>query len=209
MKNLLKMFLLRCKFRKKQVEFGKNTQVSVSSVFEGYNKIGKESSFSGVMGYASYIGNNCSINAKIGKYCCIASRVNTVSGTHPTKEWVSVHPAFYSTKKQCGMTYAEEDRFSEYKSIIEIGNDVWIGDSVLILDGVKIGDGAIVAAGAVVTKDVPPYAIVGGVPAKVIRYRFSDKEIEYLLNLKWWNRPEQWIKENADKFSDINNLLIQ
>lgn len=209
MKKLLKMFLLRSKFRKKQVEFGKNTQVSVSSVFEGYNKIGKDSSFSGIMGYASYIGNDCSINAKIGKYCCIASNVKTVRGTHPTKEWVSVHPAFYSTKKQCGMTYVEEDRFSEYKSIIEIGNDVWIGDSALILDGVKIGDGAIVAAGAVVTKDVPPYAIVGGVPAKVIRYRFSDKEIEYLLNLKWWNKPEQWIKENADKFSDINNLLLQ
>ncbi len=207
MKKFVKLLFLKLKFRNRNVKFQKGSQISVSSTFDGYNKIGRDSTFSGSMGYASYIGNSCSINAKIGKYCCIASRVNTVRGTHPTKDWVSVHPAFYSPLKQCGFTYSEEERFSEFKSPIEIGNDVWIGDSVLILDGVHIGDGAIVAAGSVVNKDVPPYAIVGGIPAKIIRYRFNDDEIAWLNEFRWWDKPEDWIKENAGNFADIKNFV--
>lgn len=73
---------------------------------------------------------------------------------------------------------------------VEIENDVWIGTSVIIMDGVKIGDGAILAAGSVVTNNVPPYAIVGGVPAKIMKYRFNSDEIEYLLSFKWWDKDE-------------------
>ena len=104
------------------------------------------------------------------------------------------------------MTYSKERRFEEFKAQIEIGNDVWIGDSAIIMDGVKIGDGSIIAAGAVVTKDVPPYAIVGGVPAKIIRYRFDEDDINFLLELSWWEKDKKWIKENAEKFSDIRNF---
>lgn len=207
MRKNIKMLILKYKFRKKNVGFKKGAQVSANAVFEGNNRIGCNSSFSGSMGYASYIGDDCRINAKIGKYCCIASNVKTVKGAHPTKDWASVHPAFYSPLKQCGFTYTEVERFSEFKPPIEIGNDVWIGDSVLLLDGVHIGDGAIIAAGAVVNKDVPSYAIVGGVPAKIIRYRFSDDEISMLMKLKWWDKPEGWIKENAEKFSNVKNLF--
>lgn len=105
------------------------------------------------------------------------------------------------------MTYSDDEKYTEFKRQIEIGNDVWIGDSVLILDGVKIGDGAVLAAGAVVTADVPPYAIVGGVPAKVIRYRFNEDEIEHLIKLKWWDKSEQWIKENAHLFSNVKKFI--
>lgn len=206
MKNTLKRFLLKTKYGRRNVKFAKGSQIAMSSVFGGCNIIGKNSRFSGSLGYASYIGEDCLINAKVGKFCSIASCVRTVRGSHPSKTWVSTHPAFFSTNMQCGMTFSNKQKFVEFKTPIEIGNDVWIGDSVLILDGVKIGDGSIIAAGAVVTKDVPPYSIVGGVPAKVIKYRFDNSEINLLVSLKWWDKPETWLKENADKFSDIRNF---
>jgi acetyltransferase-like isoleucine patch superfamily enzyme len=83
--------------------------------------------------------------------------------------------------------------FVEYKRIL-IGNDVWIGARAVVLDGVIIGDGAIIGACAVVTKDVPPYAIVVGVPAKIVRYRFSEKKIRQFLELQWWEWPPEEIK---------------
>ena len=75
-----------------------------------------------------------------------------------------------------------------------------------IMDGVSIGNGAVVAAGAVVTKDVPPYAIVGGVPAKIIKYRFTPDQIEFLQQFKWWNMPEDWIRENWQLFDNIQKF---
>ena len=81
------------------------------------------------------------------------------------------------------------------------------GQSVEILNGVKIGNGAVIGAGAIVVKDVPPYAVVGGVPAKVIKYRFSKNEIEKLQEIKIWDKDLKWIKENADKLNDIKNFV--
>lgn len=184
-----------------------DAEVSLTSQLEGYNRIGKNTFFSGSMGYASYLGENCHIVACIGRFCSIASRVVTVRGSHPTRDWASTHPAFFSTQKQCGMTFVTEDKFEECKQPIVIGNDVWIGDSALLLEGITIGDGAIVAAGAVVTSDVVPYSIVAGVPAREIRKRFPVETIEQILKLKWWDKSIDWIYTHAEEFADADNLI--
>ena len=95
-----------------------------------------------------------------------------------------------------------DDNFS-----VVAGNDVWIGDRVLIKGGVRIGDGAVIGMGAVVTKDVPPYAVVGGVPARIIKMRFSENQISELLSQNIWEKPIEWIEENAEKFESIESFL--
>ena len=177
-----------------------------STKFEGANVVNEYTFFVGNIGYASYLGSNCHIAANIGRYCSIASNVRTVGGDHPT-DWISTSPVFYSTTKQCGITYVREELYKEKTDLVEIGNDVWIGEGSLIIGGIHIGDGAVVAAGAVVTKDVPPYAIVGGVPAKLIRYRFDDDTVKKLMKLKWWEKSEIWIKSNLSSFNNVNAFL--
>ena len=108
--------------------------------------------------------------------------------------------------------YKDEFYYIDEKKhyLCEIGNDVWIGTGALLVcskKALKIGDGAIIAAGSVVIDDVPPYALVAGCPAKVVKYRFEKKEIEQLLKLKWWNKDEQWLKSNINKFAKIEEFL--
>ena len=186
-----------------------------SAKLSGKNKIGRRTDIANsIIGYGSYIGDDSYLRrTQIGKYCSIGNDVKVLYGTHPTKEFVSTHPAFYSTVEQAGFTWVEKECFQERhyaipeeKISVVIGNDVWIAGHVQILEGVRIGDGAIVAAGAVVTKDVPDYAIVGGVPAKVLGWRFEDEEREWLKKLQWWNKDEAWIKEHAKDFDDISKL---
>ncbi len=112
------------------------------------------------------------INAKIGKFCSIAANVSIGPGVHLTTG-VSTHPVFYLKNTPLVKKYCEEDLFESSKQCI-IGNDVWIAEKAIILDGITIGDGAIIAAGAVVIKDVEPYSIVGGIPAKHIKYRMVE-----------------------------------
>ena len=205
MKQLIKFIILKLKNIGKNVKFH-ISNIAVSSEFEGNNRIGKSTFFAGKIGFGSYLGENCHIVADIGRYCCIANNVVTAIGKHPTSQWISIHPAFFSTKKQGGFTFVSENKFCETNGKISIGNDVWIGTNVTILDGVSIGDGAVVAAGSVVTKNVEPYTIVAGVPAKVIDKRFDDNEIGILKKLKWWDKDLNWIKENANKFDNIKNF---
>lgn len=141
-------------------------------------------------------------NARIGSFCSIGPHVIIGAGTHPIKYFVSTHPMFFSTGKQAQVTFADKSYFDELCPIT-IGNDVWIGAKAYICDGITIGDGAIIAAGAVVTKNIPPYAMVGGVPAKVIRYRFSEEQISFLLKDAWWNKDIHWLKEHYKDMHDI------
>ena len=128
-------------------------------------------------------------NVKIGRYCSVAKHVDIGLSQHPVN-WLSVTPRQYFRDFARWSSFAGKEvavkPFDGVSGMTEIGNDVWIGERVIIMSGVKIGDGAIVAAGAVVTKDVPSYAVVGGVPARVIKYRFDEPTIRRLLDLQWW-----------------------
>lgn len=205
-KRLIKWLRVRVKYPRVTLCHG--ADVSMDSSFEGEARIGTQTRFDGQMGRCSYIGEQCSLNeAKIGRYCSISSFVRSYAGEHPLHH-VSTSPVFYSTLRQCGITYADRQRFDEASKCVEgrysvvIGDDVWIGAGAAILGGVRIETGAVIAAGAVVTHDVPPYAIVGGVPAKAIGKRFDDALAARLLASRWWELPEDVLCTHADCFDN-------
>lgn len=194
-----------------------NNVIIIDSEFEGHNMISNDVCIvKSRIGHHTYINNNTQLgHTTIGAYCSIADHVRTCFGSHPTSVFVSTHPSFYyNTKKELGYSFSDIPitstnvyKYAKEKYVVAIGNDVWIGSHVLIMDGVTIGDGAVVGAGAVVTKDVPPYAIVGGVPAKIIRYRFPEKMIQQLLDIQWWNKSHEWISNNCHIFNDVESFL--
>jgi acetyltransferase-like isoleucine patch superfamily enzyme len=142
----------------------------------------------------------------IGRYCSIADKVTIIAGGEHDKDWVSTYP-FIPVWKVDNLYYMQKPR---NKGNITIGNDVWISNNVIILSGVTISDGSVVGAGSVVTKDVPPYCIVAGNPAKIIKKRFSDEIIEKLLAIAWWNWDKDKIYANlhlmdkVDKFTELH-----
>ncbi|MDC3105305.1 CatB-related O-acetyltransferase [bacterium] len=217
MLKLIKQFLIKYKLKKSfDVSFGFKSSVSLSCSFEGKNVIGANTSFmNSTIGLASYISVNCKLNKiKIGRFCSLGQNIVNDVGRHPSSVFVSTHPCFFSVNKQAGFTFSKKTLFEEHlyvdvekKYYVEIGNDVWIGNNVTLFDGIKIGDGAIIASGAIVTKDVEPYSIVGGIPAKLIRMRFTEEQIESLKKIKWWQNDFKWIKENSTFFSDINKFI--
>lgn len=179
------------------------------STFEGYNQLTPGTlAFSARVGRASYIGGARVQNCRIGAFCSIGARTR-IGGLsrHPT-HWLSTHPAFFSPRAQAGFSFVDALHFDEVADVT-IGNDVWIGAGVMVLDGVTIGDGAIVAAGAVVTRDVAPYAVVGGVPARVIRFRYPDASIRALLELAWWSWLLEKIRAAAPLFRQPGDQAVQ
>ena len=176
--------------------------------FEEGVRAGKNVIFSNVrIGKGSYFsGNNAITNATIGRFCSIATNVKVGLGTHPSKTFVTTSPAFYLRREKFPLQYADKDYAEEFR-YTTIGNDVWIGENALIKDGISIGNGVIIGAGAVVVKDVEPYSVVGGVPARLIKYRFTKEEILFLEKIKWWNASEQWLKDNWRDFLDIERFI--
>ena len=169
-------------------------------------KVGTGSNCIGVqMGRYSYMGKNNSVaNTIMGSFCSIASYCAIGGGAHPLN-MVSTSPVFYGGKNVFNRNFGEIK--TEINRPVVIGNDVWIGEAVFINDGITIGDGAIIGAHSVVTHDVPAYSIVAGAPAKVIRYRFAPEAIEKLLKTKWWEWPEEKLKEHGNKFVSVDQLL--
>lgn len=193
-----------------------SAKINTGTKLDKHTKIYKKVSIvNSHIGVGTYIGPNSSLNnTHVGRYCSIANDVKVIIGRHPTSEFVSSHPSFYSTKKQAGFSFVELNKFQEHKyasfdkkiSVI-IGSDVWIGANVIIMEGVTIGNGAIIAAGSVVTKDIEPYAIYMGIPAKKYKMRFSDNVVHLLLESEWWMKDFNWIKSHASLFNDENKLI--
>lgn len=126
----------------------------------------------------------------IGSFCSIAEDVSIFGGGEHRTDWVTTYPLRIAFNE----ALANKDGHPASKGHTRIGNDVWLGYRAIVMSGVTIGDGAVVGAGAVVTKDVPPYAIVGGNPARVRKFRFSPEVIDELLEIKWWRWPLEQIK---------------
>jgi acetyltransferase-like isoleucine patch superfamily enzyme len=158
-------------------------------------------------GFKLYVGRGERAHLRIGAYSSIATdSVFTLGGNH-RPDWVSTFPF----RVLWDMPGAWTDGHPRPEDDIVVGSDVWIGSEALILPGVKIGDGAVVGARAVVTRDVRPYAIVVGVPAREVRRRFSDEQVQALLDLRWWEWPVERIRANVDLLCapDVDALLAR
>lgn len=160
------------------------------------------------LGDYSYIMERCDIiYTDIGKFTNIASDVRINPGNHPM-EWVSQHHFLYRCRLY-GFRDGDNSAFFDWRKRqrVSIGNDCWIGHKAIILPGITIGNGAVVAAGAVVTKDVAPYTVVAGVPAKPVSKRFPKQIWQALEETAWWDWDHQTLKERMDDFYDIRKFL--
>ncbi len=215
-KYLHRLYLIYFKWknaRTKNIVFQKACVISDDDFFEGNNNVGGRIHRSHI-GYGTYIvGENGYIHdCKIGRFCSIASNCHIGLGDH-SLHMVSTSPLFYSAHTLLPEHFLTESlpqpeqTIGDTKYKVMIGNDVWMGYNVCVKEGVTIGDGAIIGAKSLVTRDIPPYAIAVGTPAKVIKYRFTPEQIQKLLTIKWWDRDPAWIRENIHAFEDIDSFL--
>ncbi|MBR1247036.1 acetyltransferase [Bradyrhizobium sp. AUGA SZCCT0169] len=153
------------------------------------------------LGDYSYLGPGCMVaDAEIGKFCAIAAQVRIGAPNHPldrpSQHRFTYCPEYYTADAKRDHTFFRQRRADR----VVIGNDVWIGHAVIVMPGATVGDGAVLAAGAVVTRDVAPYTIVGGVPAKQIRERFSRDIAARLAAIAWWDWPAETIFQRLPEF---------
>lgn len=209
------------KSKKSLLKPGDSLSVGVNTIIEPFTQFWGKHIPS--MGSFSYICSELNTKTEIGRYSSVASAVRIFGDEHPYERFTT-SPATYFVNNIIFASAMEEKQDCSFQTVhltpppkVKIGNDVWIGSHVALKPGVTIHDGAVIATGAIVTKDVPPYSIVGGVPAKVIKMRFSDNIIEELMNLKWWEynfidfknicgdiQVEEFIEKIKQEISDGN-----
>jgi acetyltransferase-like isoleucine patch superfamily enzyme len=159
------------------------------------------------VGAYSYVQKNSTIvNTDIGKFCSISSNVHLGVVDHPS-HFISTSPVFYDNEKPLPQFFVNQNNNLKITKATAIAHDVWIGQSVIVKSGVTIGTGAIIGAGAIVVKDVAPYSIVSGVPAKLVKWRFEESVRNGLLLSKWWNLPSCDLILLSDKFDDPKAFL--
>jgi acetyltransferase-like isoleucine patch superfamily enzyme len=189
----------------KNAKLDKSVKIEAPVTLYGTAFVKKNSS----IGMYSFINSNTTVypDTVIGRYCSIGKNCEIGAFDHPI-DWLSTSPFQYNMQLHFPQHQGECHQIKPSRpNLTTIGNDVWIGSLCIIKRGITIGDGAIIAGGAVVIDDVPPYAIVGGIPAKVLKYRFDETKIEKLKNLKWWELlPTQLEKVS---FNDIDKALSQ
>jgi len=186
--------------RKIQIPAIKNSDIhKTSKIMAGCHIVNSS------IGRYSYVGYDSNvINAEIGNFCSIAGGCLIGGAAHPI-DWVATSPVFYAGNNCLRKNYSNNKYISKKNTVI--GNDVWIGEKCLIKAGITIGDGAIIGMGAILTKDVNPYEIWAGNPAKLIRKRFEDEIIDSLIKINWWNWDDEKILRNGYFFNDLYKFI--
>lgn len=200
------------RFRAVHLDFSCDTDFKTT--FEGRNRIHRRVRLRRCrLGLGSYVApDTCLEDMVVGRFSSIGNGVRQAIGMHPSRTWATTHPAFFSPSLQAGFGFADRSLFDERRMAagpyrVAVGNDVWIGAYSTLADGVTIGDGAIVGACSLVLRDIPPYEVWGGVPARKIRDRFDPSHRDGLLRLAWWNRDFDWIKRHSHLFGNVDILL--
>lgn len=181
----------------------RNSQIDSTAVVNSGSSV-----VNSTMGAYSYCSYDCNIiNARIGTFCSLANNI-IIGGDEHLMEWLSTSPVFQDVKHS-GPTKKFARHILPMPKLTLIGNDVWIGDRAIIKQGVIVGDGAVIGVGAIVTKDVPPYAVVAGIPAKVLKYRFDEGTISDLLKIKWWDMSESELSKYSDSIMNVKKFINQ
>lgn len=208
---LLKQIRLARIRRRTQSQISIRCVFNKNTILEGKNKIGNVNISDTLIGFGSYIIGGNAGNGIIGRFTSIGSNFKVIDADHPLNH-VSTFPGFYKTKNTDIFIIGNnipinERRLCKDGKSFNIGSDVWIGDNVSVRGGVTISDGAVIGANSFVTKDVPPYAVVGGIPARIIKFRFNEQVINSLLDIKWWDWTIDKIVRESKYFDNIEEFI--
>jgi len=204
-KNAIRLTCVRLKYRDSKIE--SSSVVSLDTILGRGTRIMRGARVGSCdIDRHTYIGSNSEIDSTIiGAFCSIGPQVLCGLGKHPV-DYISTYPGFYTDRASGATWFGARHSFTD-RPKVTIGSDVWIGARAIIMGDVSIGHGAVIGAGAIVTKNVPPYAIAVGTPAKVIKYRFDEQTIKQLLDSKWWETDDRTLQQLSKHANNPNAFL--